>query len=125
MNATMLAKNRYEELRHDPEFETELLLIDINEAITHRMNVLGWRKADLAERLGVSRAFITKLLTGSQNTTIATLVRVANALGARINVEVLPRHIAEFIHDEYVDWDLPDDLISEGEVGGDEIATAA
>lgn len=91
MTTKAWAKSRINQLRHDPEFEAELLLLDINELIVHRMNDLGWRKADLAQRLGVSRAFITRFLGGNTNMTLGTLVKVANALGTRVNVELLPR----------------------------------
>jgi transcriptional regulator with XRE-family HTH domain len=83
--------------RHDPEFETEMALLEITSLLAERMDALGWRKADLARHLGVSRPFVSKLLNGSHNMTIGTLIRTTNVLGLRLQVGMLPRHIAEFL----------------------------
>ncbi len=81
--------------RAEPEYELERLLLEVNELLVERMQTLGLRKTDLANRLGVSRAFVTKLLEGNENITLKTLVKVTNALQSRLSVDILPRHIAE------------------------------
>ena len=47
----------------------------------------GMKRSELAERLGTSRAYVTKLLDGQENMTLKTVVRVAAALDRG----VLPR----------------------------------
>ena len=98
----MTTKNHWgdeqsEILRHDADYELEVLLLEINELIVGRMEELGWRKVDLANRLGVSRPFVTKLLDGNGNLTLKTLVKITNVLGLKLRVNTLPRHLVDFL----------------------------
>jgi plasmid maintenance system antidote protein VapI len=45
-------------------------------------------RAELARRLGTSRAYVTKLLGGNANFTLQTMTKVAMALGSTIHVHV-------------------------------------
>ena len=92
-------ERRLQEYKDDPEFQTELLLLDINEQIVERMVARGIRRSELAQRLGSSRAFVTQLLNGKPNLTIKTLVQVANALDMAVNVQLRPRYLQHLI-----DW---------------------
>jgi transcriptional regulator with XRE-family HTH domain len=74
-----------------------MLLLEVNDLIVKRMHELGWRKADLAERMGVSRPFVTKLLDGNANLTLRTLVKITNVLGIKLRVAALPQHVADFL----------------------------
>ena len=71
-----------------PEFDFDLLTIEIGEAIGARMDELGISRAELAQRMGVSRARVTQVLSGADNLTLRTLVAVANALDAQLAVRV-------------------------------------
>ena len=64
-------------------FEQETLILDVTEAIWAEMDHQGISKADLAARLGKSRAFVTQVLNGSRNMTLRTLSDIAFALGVR------------------------------------------
>jgi transcriptional regulator with XRE-family HTH domain len=72
---------------NDPDFLTDLALLDITEQIAMRMQQRGVRAAELAQRLGVSRAYVSQMLSGRPNMTVRTLVGVAHALGDRVRVE--------------------------------------
>ena len=48
-------------------------------------------RAELARRLGTSRAYVTKLLGGNANFTLETMTKVAFALGGAVHVHVAPR----------------------------------
>ena len=48
-------------------------------------------RAELARRLGTSRAYVTKLLGGNANFTLQTMTKVAMALGAQVHVHVADR----------------------------------
>jgi len=100
MNATNLwgAQESFE-LRDNPEYELEALLLDVNERIVQRMNEIGWRKSDLAKALGVSRPFVTKLLDGNANLTMKSLIKVANVLGMKVLLDMMPRELAA-LYDE-------------------------
>ena len=54
----------------------------------------GITRSELAERLGTSRAFVTKLLSSHENLTMKTLVRVANALEMKVELRLRPRPVA-------------------------------
>jgi len=102
-------ERRLQEYKDDPEFQTELLLLDINEQIVERMVARGIRRSELAQRLGSSRAFVTQLLNGKPNLTIKTLVQVANALDMAVNVQLRPRYLQHLI-----DWQRLQPCGSEG-----------
>lgn len=65
----------------------ETLKVDTSELVWARMQVVGVSKADLAERLGCSKAHVTQLLNGSRNMTLQTLQDIAFALGCRADVK--------------------------------------
>lgn len=69
-----------EELREDPEFLTEGLLLEVNESICELMGKQGVSRAELARRLKWRRSAITKMLQGNHNISIGRLMKVAVAL---------------------------------------------
>ncbi len=58
-------------------------------------------RAELARRLGVSPAYITKLFRGNVNFTIETMVRLARAVGARLHLHLTPDQ--QEVH--WIEWD--------------------
>jgi transcriptional regulator with XRE-family HTH domain len=62
-------------------YDTEAARNEISDQIHAVMEREGVSKAELARRLGKSRAYVTKLLQGNNNFTIDSAVRVARALG--------------------------------------------
>jgi DNA-binding Xre family transcriptional regulator len=80
--------------RHTPEFEVEGLLLDLNAQLSAAMQMRDVSRSDLADRLGTSRAYVTKLLDGQENMTLKTLVRVANALEMKVDAKFVPRERA-------------------------------
>ena len=82
---------RFDQWENDPASELYGVLLDVTEGIVKRMIEQGVRRTDLAERLGTSRAYVTKLLDGQENMTLKTLVRVANALEMKVDAKFVPR----------------------------------
>ena len=82
------------QVEDDPEYRTELLLIELNDQICAQMERTGMSRADLARKLGVSRAAVTRMLNGSPNMTLKKLVTVALALGVQVSVELRPTDMA-------------------------------
>ena len=72
---------RYE---NDPEYLTEGLLIDITEQMAGLMKRQGLSRSDLARRLNCSNAYVTKLMSGSQNLTLKKLSQIGVALGCSV-----------------------------------------
>ena len=79
-------QRRLRESRNSPDYILEGVILDVTEQIVAAMQQQEVSRSEVAERMGVSRAYITKLLRGEGNTTLRTLVRVALALGLRPQV---------------------------------------
>jgi transcriptional regulator with XRE-family HTH domain len=62
------------------------LLVDFQ----RRMAELDINFAELARRLGLSRARVSELFSGRQNPTVGTLMKVAEALGCYLRIELAP-----------------------------------
>ena len=73
--------------------QQEDILIQVTEGISRLMNVQGVSKSELAERLNVSPAFITKLLRGSNNFTLRKMSDVFFKLGYAPNINIKPHGI--------------------------------
>jgi transcriptional regulator with XRE-family HTH domain len=70
--------------------ERERLLLETTEAISSLMDHQGLNKAQLAEKLGRSPAFVTKILRGTNNFTLSTLVDVFFTLDRSVHVSLAP-----------------------------------
>jgi transcriptional regulator with XRE-family HTH domain len=64
--------------------------LDFTESVYQRMTALGLTKSQLAERLGTSPAYVTKILGGEANFTLKTMVRLARALEVELAVHLVP-----------------------------------
>jgi len=91
MKANEWFDNELTKYRRHPDFILEQLTFDITAAIRHAMDEKGISRSDLARKLRVSPAYITKLLNSSSNLTLRTLVNIALALDLQIDVKLQPR----------------------------------
>jgi len=78
--AGLLAK--YEQ---DADYVLGGLKVEMSEKIYAAMENRGVSQAELARRLGKSRAYITKILQGNVNFTIETLSKISQALDCELN----------------------------------------
>src|SRR5436309_6171212 len=69
---------------------TEKAVLDFTEEVVARMKALSMNRSELAERLRVKPAFITKILRGDNNFTIETMAKVGRALKSRVRVHLEP-----------------------------------
>ena len=86
------------EYRDNPEFLAEGLILEFNEEICRLMEDQGLSRADLARRLGVKRPAITRMLNGSPNVTLLTLVKFATALNRKLSIGF------DLLDDQYVQY---------------------
>ena len=63
-------------------------MLQLNEKISFEMKNQGINRSDLAKKLGVSKAFITKLLNGTPNLTIKTMAAVSKALNCSLAIDL-------------------------------------
>lgn len=92
---TCMARNEIDkwlnELKQQPEYAAEGLVLDFIGACEVRRAELGLSYAELSRRMGVSRAYVSKLMRGTQQSSIGSLTKLAAALGCEVRVElVLP-----------------------------------
>lgn len=84
-----------DETRRD--YEKERLVLWATDLIAELMTQKGVSKADLARKLGTSRAHITQMLSGSRNVTLNTLADTAWALGRRVVIKTEPLRAGAYI----------------------------
>jgi len=68
----------------------EMAILNFTEALLDRIEALGMAKKDLAKKLNVSSAYMTKLIGGRNNFTLRTMVRVARAVDSELHVDIHP-----------------------------------
>lgn len=77
-------------LRESPEnrrmFHRDAFILGITEELCAQMEQKGINRAQLATRLGKSKAFISQVLNGHRNMTVGTLADVAFALDIPVKV---------------------------------------
>jgi len=74
----------------EQEMQYEELLYSVSEEINTVMLKKGVTRAELAERMGVSRPYVTKLLGGT-NVSLQTLSKVASALEYKTCISMIPK----------------------------------
>jgi transcriptional regulator with XRE-family HTH domain len=79
-----------------PEYLAERIKYQITERIVEELLAQELPRAELAKKMGVSPAFISRLLNGSPNLTIQTWARMAHALDLDVDVEMPRRYIELF-----------------------------
>ena len=91
----MWHKKKIEKFRNDVDYVTEATILGFTEMVVEKMQKTGLSRAELAQKLGVSKPFVTKLLNGNPNMTIKTMVSIAHALECEMKM-VLRRKGAGF-----------------------------
>src|SRR2546430_5861333 len=90
MNAEKWFKDELGTVRKTFEYRLERILIQLGEDICRLMRDQQISRAEVAERLGVSRAYVTKVLNGNTNLTIKTLLKLSDALGRELAIRFVP-----------------------------------
>ena len=71
-------------------YDTEGAKLEFTEQIVALMDRAGVTKSALAARLGVAPAYVTKVLGGTTNFTVESMVKIARALGAELHLQLDP-----------------------------------
>ncbi|MFL6196295.1 MAG: helix-turn-helix domain-containing protein [Thermoanaerobaculia bacterium] len=82
----------YDEMaREDPSgILQEELILEVTEAMARALRSNGLTQAELAERMGKSKGFVSQVLGGGRNLTLRTLADIAGALGCKVQVQLKP-----------------------------------
>lgn len=73
------------------DYRLEKILLQLGEDICLLMEQQRLSRTQLAERMGVSPAYITKILSGNPNLTIKSLLKLADAMGKELTLQFAPR----------------------------------
>ena len=73
------------------DYRLEKILLQLGEDICLLMEQQRLSRTQLAERMGVSPAYITKILSGNPNLTIKSLLKLADAMGKELTLRFAPR----------------------------------
>jgi transcriptional regulator with XRE-family HTH domain len=74
-----------------PEYIAEGIALDLALLCEKRRDELGLSYAELARRMGVSRQRVSRLFSGTQNSTIGSLVKLALVLDCKLEIKISPQ----------------------------------
>jgi transcriptional regulator with XRE-family HTH domain len=87
-------RERVRSVENTPEFLLEVVKLTFAEELSRLLEEQGVSRRQLAERLGTSRAYVTRILRTDYNLTAETMVKVALALDARVTLSLQSRRSA-------------------------------
>ncbi len=88
-NKLDMTLTRYaQEYANDPEFIAEGLSMKVIEEMLKYLEQKGLNQSWLAEKMGVSRAHISRILNAPSNMTLLTIAKIAVALGVTPDVSL-------------------------------------
>lgn len=79
------------EVEKDEVFWTEKNKLDFSINLFQTMKRRGIAKKELAERLGTSQAYVTKVFRGDANFTLASMTKLVQALDAKLSIQIVPK----------------------------------
>ena len=83
-----------EAARQTHAYRAEGASIQFTEELVARMKASGINRSALAEKIGTSPAYVTKILRGDTNFTLDSMVKIADALGCELTIGLRPLAIA-------------------------------
>lgn len=80
------------DVRNTFSYRLEKALFNVAERICHLLDVREMTRTDLAEKMNVSPAYVTKILRGNPNLTIKSLLKLSDALEHDISIQFVPKN---------------------------------
>ena len=80
-------KKMLDSMEDDFDFRLESKILEITETICERMKKKDISRTRLSELLSISKPGVTKILNGSSNFTLKTLLSISDALDLELNVQ--------------------------------------
>jgi transcriptional regulator with XRE-family HTH domain len=90
----------FTEVEASPDYWHEVAVMEFTMDLYRLMEEQQVSRAELARRMGTSRAYITRLLGGDANFTLMTMVKVAMALDGALHVHIADKRADTRWHDE-------------------------
>jgi len=89
----------YDQVKDKFEFKLRSLELEITESLLAVMKNRNMSRADLAGRLGTSKAAVSKLLNDGSNITLKRLLKISEALDCHLKVEIVPDEEAAIVYE--------------------------
>lgn len=105
-----------QQMRDQSEYWSEWLVSDFVSSLELRMSELRLSRRELAERLDVSPAYITKALRGRTNFTVESMAKFARAVDSVVRVHLAPIGSSTRWMDVYNGPEVPDCDNASGQV---------
>jgi len=81
-------KDLFDQAKERDTYWVASLILDFTEGLHRMMEVNQVSRSELARRLGVSPAYVTKVLRGNVNFTLDSMVRLVRAAGGEVSLQV-------------------------------------
>lgn len=80
----------FDSLRETDEYWTERAIHEFTEELARWMKIRQLTQVEFARRVGTSQPYITKVLRGNANFTLASMVKLARSLGVEFRSHLAP-----------------------------------
>jgi transcriptional regulator with XRE-family HTH domain len=80
-NISSAQKRIDEKFKNDWQFSLNVQLLELSEEISKQLVRRNLSRAQFAQLLGTSRSYVTQLLTGKPNLTLASLFKICSTIG--------------------------------------------
>ena len=81
--------------KHDEEMAQVRAVLDASILISEALHEKNMSQNELAELIGVSKGYVSRLLSGSENVSLKNIARILHLLGKEIVIETKPVKPAE------------------------------
>lgn len=87
-------KKFVQDAKDSDSYWVEKAKIDYSMALEKQRKSAGFSYADIAKKIASSAAYISKVFRGDSNLTIETMVKLARAVGGRVDIRVVSEKAA-------------------------------
>lgn len=96
-------KELFDEARSDPDFYKELAILEFTEELCRIMEERGVGHTELGRRIDSSQAYISRVLNGGANFTLASMTKLGAALGMELRMHLAPKNSVTVWRDLFVE----------------------
>ena len=90
------------EQMQDARFRAALQRLEPAYQVARLRMLRGWTQEELARRAGTRQPSIARLESGEREPSLSFLRRVVQALGAHVEVRIVPEEVAERVHQQEI-----------------------
>jgi len=90
-------KNFFKEIKKTDSYIAEQTKLDFVIQIYKLMKEFNITQKELARKLNVSEAYVSKILRGDINFTIETMVKLTRALNSNLHIKIVPEQSIDII----------------------------